>query len=177
MSAIQALDESILLWIRENLCSDVLTPFFRLVTRLGDAGLIWIVLGVLLLLGAASRRRGLVYLLALGFAAAVNNLAVKPLVERPRPYEAIAGFEPLVERLASYSFPSGHACASFAAATALTMLFGKRGAVAFIPAALIALSRPYLGMHYMSDVVCGALLGAVCAAAVSAGLRKIWRLD
>ena len=53
MSAIQALDESILLWIRENLCSDELTPFFRLVTRLGDAGLIWIVLGVLLLLGAA----------------------------------------------------------------------------------------------------------------------------
>ena len=117
------------------------------------------------------------YLLALGFAAVVNNLVVKPIIERPRPYEAIAGFEPLVEKLASYSFPSGHASSSFAAATALTLLFGKRGAIAFVPAALIAVSRPYLGMHYMSDVVCGALLGAVCAAAVAALLRKTWRLD
>ena len=159
----QILDEKILLFIQEELRNDILTPIMKLFTRLGDAGAVWIALGIVLLCIGATRKKGLVYALALACASVVNNLLIKPAVMRPRPYSTMEELVVLVEKLDSFSFPSGHSCASFASAMALTLLFGKKGAWSFIPAALIAFSRPYLGMHYLSDVLCGAALGAVCA--------------
>ncbi len=168
----QQIDEAILLFIREHLVSDPVTVFLGLFTNLGDAGLLWIIIGILLLRYASTRKGALVYFISLGSAAAVCNLVIKPIVGRARPYETIAGFEPLVEPLSSFSFPSGHACSSFAAAAALVMIFGKKAAWAFVPAAIIAISRPYLGVHYVSDVVCGALFGAAVSAAVVLIFRK-----
>ena len=162
----QALDEKILLFIQEELRNDILTSLMKLFTHMGDAGAVWISIGFVLLFFSARRRQGCVYLLALAATAALNNLIIKPLVMRPRPYDTIEGLIVLVEKLDSFSFPSGHASSSFACATALALLFGKRGAWSFVPAAIIALSRPYLGMHYLSDVAAGAALGAACAWAV-----------
>jgi len=152
-----------LLFIQEHLRNDVLTPVMRLFTTMGDAGLIWIALGIVLLAFAATRKRGAVYLVALACTAVINNLVLKSIIARPRPYDTIEGLLVLTEKLSSYSFPSGHASSSFAAATALTLLFGKKGAWSFIPAAIIALSRSYLGMHYVTDIAAGAVLGALCA--------------
>lgn len=169
---IQSFDENALLFIQNHLRAEPLTKLMQLFSRLGDAGMLWIVLGIALLCFARSRRRGVAYLSALGCAAVLNNLVLKPIVARPRPYASIEGLVVLFEKLSSYSFPSGHASSSFAAATALTLLFGKKGAWSFVPAVLITLSRPYLGMHYLTDVLCGAALGAACAWAVVALFRK-----
>ena len=130
---------------------------------MGDAGMMWILLGVALFLFASTRKRGIIMLSVLAASAAVNNLLIKNLVMRPRPYAVLPELEVLVTKLSSYSFPSGHACSSFAAATALTILFGRRGAWSFIPAVIISISRVYLGMHYLSDVLCGAVFGTICA--------------
>ena len=169
----QILDEKILLFIQEHLRFDPITVVMDGFTQMGDAGIMWIALGLVLLYFSATRKHAIVYLLALGGTAAVNNLMIKPLVMRPRPYDAIEGLIVLTEKLSSYSFPSGHASSSFAAAAALTVLFGKKGAWSFVPAAIIALSRPYLGMHYLSDVICGAALGAVCGLLITKLLKPI----
>ena len=61
------------------------------------------------------------------------------------------------------SFPSGHTNASFAAAFALAKGFGKKGAWAYLVAALIAVSRLWVGVHYPTDVIAGAVCGTLCA--------------
>lgn len=94
----------------------------------------------------------------LGPVAIVLNFAVKLVVRRPRP--TLEGLPPLGGAPSSLSFPSAHATASFAAATAMTRV-DTTAAVLFILALAIALGRPYLGMHYPSDVIAGIVLGVV----------------
>ncbi len=77
----------------------------------------------------------------------------------------LKGLPPLGGAPSSLSFPSAHSTSSFAVATAMTRV-DRRAAVAFIPAIAMAAGRPYLGMHYPSDVVVGVLLGLALGAAV-----------
>ena len=102
----------------------------------------------------------------LGPLAIGLNFAVKLIVRRRRP--VLDGLPPLGGAPSSLSFPSAHATASFACATAMTRI-DPAAAVLFALAVLIAAGRPYLGMHYPSDVLGGALLGA--------GLGLAWPLD
>ena len=71
------------------------------------------------------------------------------------------------------SMPSGHAATAFAAATALALLFPRLRLAAYALAALICVSRVYLGVHYVSDVVVGALLGALIGVAVVLAGRRL----
>jgi undecaprenyl-diphosphatase len=70
------------------------------------------------------------------------------------------------ERIFSKSFPSGHACTTAAMAMVLSMVFWKRYPSvvlgAWVVTLLVMLSRVYRGVHYPSDVVAGALIGAIC---------------
>ncbi len=122
----------------------------------------WVKSLVLCSLGAAGdalrRRPPLTALAAAGAFAAAALLTdlVKALAERPRP----AG-DVLVVVPGSYSFPSGHAATAFAAATVVALLHPRLRWPALGLAALVALSRVYLGVHYPLDVLAGALLGAV----------------
>lgn len=103
------------------------------------------------------KNKSAVYLLP---AAVVNTLFVfllKTAVARPRPFEAL-GFEPAVAAGAG-SFPSGHAARAFLGATVLSRFYPKFSKWFFTFAALIALSRIYVGVHYPLDVLSGALIG------------------
>ncbi len=84
------------------------------------------------------------------------NYLVKLVVRRPRP--VLEGLPPLGGAPSSLSFPSAHATSSFAVATAMTRV-EPVGAIAFLLAFALALGRPYLGMHYPSDVIVGAVIG------------------
>ncbi len=84
------------------------------------------------------------------------NFAIKLAVRRPTP--VLEGLPPLGGAPSSLSFPSAHATSSFACATAMTRI-APEAAILFVLAAAIAAGRPYLGMHYPSDVLGGALLG------------------
>lgn len=155
-----------MLYIQEHLRFDFLVPIMKLFTHLGDAGIGWIALWAILATKKATRAKANIMLLALAVTAFVNNIIIKNIAMRARPYDVIEELETLIEPLSSYSFPSGHASSSIACATALTLLFGKRGAISFIPAVIIALSRPFLGVHYVSDIIIGAIVGTLCAVAV-----------
>ena len=96
--------------------------------------------------GAVSRT------VAVAYAA---NYAVKLVVRRRRP--ELPGLPPLTPTVSTLSFPSAHTTTSFAAARAFRGLVPARGLYA--AAAVFAISRPYLGVHYPSDVLAGAALG------------------
>lgn len=171
-SWVNAIDEAILLFVQDNLRTPALTFIMRLFSRIGDAGIGWIVLGVLLLVFARTRRRGAAMLGALATEYVLCDLVIKKLVLRPRPYLIISQLELLVAQESSTSFPSGHSASSFACAYMLTRLFGKKGAWAYLPAALIAISRIYVGVHYPSDVVAGVLFGTLVGVVMYPLLRR-----
>lgn len=132
------------------------------ITALGDYGLIWILLGVILLLLPRQRTTGGKILLALFLSLLFCNLILKNLVCRIRPFDLVEGITLLVPPPTDWSFPSGHTSASFAASLVLLRDGKPWGWAALVLALLIALSRLYLYVHYPSDVLAGALIGTGC---------------
>ena len=154
LEVLQNLDGNILLWIQENLRSDILTPIVIFVTNLGKAGFIWIVLAIVLMVSKRTRTIGIMCAVALLLMLVINNMILKNLVARPRPYDVIPQLIPLVPKLHDFSFPSGHTASSFALVGVAIKRLPKRFAVpVVILAVLIALSRLYLGVHYSTDVI------------------------
>jgi membrane-associated phospholipid phosphatase len=124
--------------------------------RSGNNGGAWVAIGVLLAVVDESNREAWLICAALAPIAIALNYVVKLIVKRPRP--VLEGLPPLGGAPSSLSFPSAHATSSFAVATAMTRV-EPLGALAFLLALALALGRPYLGMHYPSDVLVGAVLG------------------
>ena len=110
----------------------------------GENGALWLALATL----RRDRRALRVVLTAL-----LANTAIKQVVRRPRP-DLGPELAPLASTISSLSYPSAHAATSFAGAGAL----GRTPAL-YCVAAVMAATRPYLGVHYPSDVLAGAALG------------------
>lgn len=170
LQTIQALDSALLLQIQDTVRTGFLSALLIPVSRAGDMGIFWIGLCVLLLALCRTRRGGALTLCGLAAEFAVCDLVLKRLFLRPRPYLVVRGLVCLVPPESSTSFPSGHAASSFVCAYLLTRFFGKKGALAYIPATLIAVSRVYAGVHYLSDVLAGMALGTLVGAAVWAAV-------
>ncbi len=159
----------------DSIMNPVLDTIFTLITHLGDTpGIIWWVLAVILFIPKKTRKLAIVLIAGLAIASAVNNLALKNIIERPRPYNidpsvwTNAGYEyiwpGLIDESSSWSFPSGHTSSSIGAGFALLLACCKDkklalGIPAFILSLLIGFSRIYVHVHYPSDVVAGAVVG------------------
>ena len=162
LQSIQQLDGEILLLIQRYLRMDMLTPFMKSVTFLGNGGWFWILCAVVLLAVPKTRKTGYAAVLSLIFGVIVTNLLLKNIVARPRPFAEIEALIPLIAKPTDFSFPSGHTTASFAVALVmLRMLPKKIGIPAVVLAALVAFSRLYLGVHYPTDVLAGFVIALV----------------
>jgi membrane-associated phospholipid phosphatase len=131
---------------------------------LGEWGLIWAGIGLVGAAADARRRPRWLRAAAVGPAAVGVNYAVKLAVRRPRP--RLRRLPPLTRAPSRLSFPSAHATSSLAAATALGRVEPRTRPPLHALAAAICATRPYLGMHYPSDVLAGAAIGIAIGALV-----------
>ncbi|MBQ8966707.1 phosphatase PAP2 family protein [Ruminococcus sp.] len=153
-------DGQILLWIQENVRSDVLDPIVKAVTHMGDAGVIMIAAVLVLFIIPRTRRLGLLCGAALVINVLLNNVILKNAVDRTRPYEAINELHAMIGKQRDASFPSGHSSGSFCVASVIFRECRLRIGIPVLLLALsIALSRLYVGVHYPTDVLAGIITG------------------
>ena len=144
----------------QTIHTPLLDKILAFITSLGNAGIIWIVLAVVLLILPKTRKTGIIVAAALLMDLILCNLILKNLVARVRPYDVNTAIAILIKKPLDFSFPSGHTAASFAAMTALFLAKMKKAWIAaLVLAVLIAFSRLYFYVHYPTDVLGGAVAG------------------
>jgi decaprenylphosphoryl-5-phosphoribose phosphatase len=161
------LDLKLLRWMRTHGHSPGLQGAAVALGKAGNNGLVWFLLGGALAVLDSSRWESWLICALLGPVAIGLNYGIKLLVKRPRP--ELEGLPPLGGAPSSLSFPSAHATSSFAVATAMVRV-DPAMAGAFVVAIALALGRPYLGMHYPSDVLAGAFIGVALGLVVPLSL-------
>jgi undecaprenyl-diphosphatase len=134
-----------------------------LASALGRAGFLWLTIAAIVAVFPERRMAAWRLALAVGFTFLLVDGVIKPVVHRTRPYDGRADVRLIDQRATSGSFPSGHAASAFAGALAAGRLFPAARVVWWALAALIAVSRVYVGAHWPTDVLAGALLGIATA--------------
>ena len=134
----------------------------QVIAKSGDNGYLWIAIGTAGVIFDSRRRKQWLTSGLIGPIAIVVNFGVKLIFKRPRP--VLEDLPPLGGAPSSLSFPSAHATASFASATAISRIAPELRYAVFAAAVLMAVTRPYLGMHYPSDVLAGVALGTTVGA-------------
>lgn len=160
---ISSFDHRVLAAINSSMRAPIMDSIMPWITKLGDGGVFWIALALILLIPKKTRRTGAAMAVAMLLGLIIGNGLIKNLVMRTRPFDLahpiVSRSNLLISPPGDYSFPSGHTLASFEAATALFKDHTVYGFLAYVLAILIAFSRLYLQVHYPSDVLGGAILG------------------
>jgi len=187
--ATKELDKSLFLIINNNLKSTVGDIMFGAATLLGYGWPLFLVGTVILFVYNRKNRKifwhnTLMLFIAL-ISSGVISQALKYVFDTPRPLRA---FETLIQNhtvvvytlfhpLYARSFPSGHSATAFAAAWYLSSIIPSQKIFFFVVAFIIALSRVYVGVHFMSDIIVGSFIGCACAATVVYFDRKCRMLN
>lgn len=150
----------------QEMHTEFLNPLMIGVSALGNGGMIWILIALVLLFFKKTRRCGLLMLLSMAVCFITGNLCIKNLVQRPRPCQIDTAVRLLIPMPGEYSFPSGHTLHGFTAATIIFLHNKKAGIAALLLAAVIAFSRMYLFVHFPTDILGGIILGVAAAVIV-----------
>lgn len=175
MSAILDFDAGLFVLLNQRWTSPALDVVMPFVTDF-DHWRIPVILALLVLLarGGTEVRLGVLFaVLAVVVADQVSSSGIKAMVERPRPFDVIAGTRRLSDAY-GFAFPSSHAANTFAAGTFLAVRFRRCWPVLAVPA-VISYSRVYVGVHWPLDVLAGAVLGAAIGLA-AAGVERASRV-
>ncbi len=177
--------------LHEGALGKLLDAFFLVYTHLGDDGILFIVLGLIFLLFKKTRKVGAGMLIGIAVGALITNVTIKPLIERPRPFELLEySTDPNVLLFKEWwtnmgevhassmrSFPSGHTTSAVAALVPVFMFCDKKKSwLALVAAVLMGASRNYVQVHYPSDVLGGIIVGLIAGLAafflVSYAMKK-----
>jgi undecaprenyl-diphosphatase len=161
------------LYALQKIHSPILDPIMAFVSNLGNAGIFWIAVAILLCIPKKYRRCGVQMLVAMAVAFIIGNLILKNLVSRDRPCWIDPSVSLLVPIPTDYSFPSGHSMNGFAAAVTLLYNDKKLGIPAIVLATIIAFSRLYNFVHFPTDVFAGIAIGTIVAIFVNYLMKKM----
>lgn len=163
------MDMAILQAIHSTLGSPALDAIMPVFTAMGEKGILWILVALVLIVWRKTRMWGLLMVAAMAVDFACVEV-LKGIVARPRPFIADPSIQLIVDPPDGYSFPSGHTSFSFVAATVILFMPLKKywKVIAYVLAAIIAFSRLYLFCHYPTDVLGGLLIGIAVALVVVA---------
>ncbi len=156
-----------------------LDTFMNIITTLGDEGILFIAIALVLLVTKKYRKIGFAMLASLAIMLVCNNFVLKEIFARERPFNLFDTFPdkysewnealgkyvyPDITKMPhSYSFPSGHTSSAFAAGVAILCYNRKMGIPATLFAFLMGFTRIYVGVHYTTDVIAGAVVGVIYA--------------
>lgn len=154
---------------------DGLTQVMALLSSLGNSSLIWVVIALVLLVFEERRESGIILIASL-VVTSILCAVFSNIIARPCPADSVTGLVAVLGvSHAGYCFPSLHAATCAAAVTALLRSHNRGlGSVSLVLAVLICVSRVYLGVNYVSDIVAGAVLGFVVAFVLQAVLSRVF---
>lgn len=161
LKRIQYIDDCVLDWVG-RLHTPVLNRIMIMISMLGTKGSVWIIMCLFLVLNPVTISLAVNILVALGLTSAFGEGIIKHLVCRMRPCHKLEDENLIVKRPDFYSFPSGHTASSFSVFTVVFIRCNTNVWIGIlILATLIAFSRIYLRVHYLTDVICGVFLGLI----------------
>jgi len=156
-----SIDVTLFRFINSTLANPVTDKIMPFITDVKNWYLLYIFLWFLILFKGGKYRVGLAIgmILLVAISDQLSSTLLKHLFERPRPCKVLENVHLLVGCTDSYSFPSSHAVNNFAAAMFFTYFYKHLKRILFSVASIMALSRIFVGVHYPSDVIGGALIG------------------
>jgi undecaprenyl-diphosphatase len=169
VDSLLAFDRAAGIWLAARLEHHWVDQVMLVASAIGAKGAVWIVLA--LITWAVAPAKGMKawrLLLALGLAGLMVDVIIKPMIGRVRPFVDHVEYREIGVRPDTPSFPSGHAATAAAGALAFARIWPAAAIPAWTLAAIIAISRVALGVHFPSDVLVGFLLGALLARFVCA---------
>ena len=160
---IREIDESTIRYAQDHLRGPLIDPFMIVYTYLGG-GTIWCVWAGILCFSPETRPVGICCFVSFLVGWILASRFWKDVFGRPRSYDAMEDIKPLIRRPKDLAFPSAHAACAFSVAMVLFLTRPlPEGITALLMAVLGCYSRIHVGVHYLSDVIGGALWGSLCA--------------
>jgi undecaprenyl-diphosphatase len=163
MDALYQIDIAVFYFLNQTIANPLFDKFFMFITDAKNWYLTYVILFFICFF-----KGGRIGKLACGFMILLviasdqfSSHFLKNIFERVRPCNVLPDVRTLLGCSGTFSFPSSHAVNNFAAATFFAKIFPKYKWVLFISAFLVAISRPYLGLHYPSDTLGGAFVGII----------------
>jgi undecaprenyl-diphosphatase len=155
-------DVAVFFFFNHYLSAPFLDRFFSIITNVNNWYITYVILLAYVFIkgGRTGRIAVIGVILLILVTDQVSHKIIKELFQRVRPCHVLANVITPLGCSGTYSFPSNHAVNNFAAAMFLSMLYRGYTWIFFLTALLVAVSRIYLGLHYPSDVLAGALIGA-----------------
>ena len=166
------MNSALLSRLRENMTCPFMDILMGIFTRVGNYGILWIAIAVIMMFSKKYRRTGIIMAVGLVIMLITGNLLMKNLIARDRPFIQRPETWLAIAQPFGYSFPSGHSFSSFTSAAILSRR-GKWWAVfSILTAVFIAFSRLYFYVHFPTDVICGCIFGLILGSAVYSVLDK-----
>ena len=156
---IRNIDTQLAFYMRTYYKHHILNEIMKFISFCGDFGMSWLIIILITNIYEPTRQMSIKMLIALISATLIGQITIKSIVRRKRPCHTYSDLPLLIPTPSDLSFPSGHTTSSFACSTILFLFYPVAGIIGYIYALLTGISRLYLFVHYLSDVVCGMILG------------------
>jgi undecaprenyl-diphosphatase len=157
-----SIDVAVFYFFNHNLSTPFLDKFFSLITNVNNWYIAYVILLFICFIKGGKRGKiaALLVILLIVVTDQLGHKVIKELIQRARPCNSLLDALTPLGCQGTYSFPSNHATNNFAAAVFFYILYPKLKWALFITASFVALSRVYLGLHYPSDILGGAVIGS-----------------